>query len=104
MPPLDIYVFYGNSQKDLESRRCAGFNYPQEQVSNIINLLNNGQKPVIADNNPENWQDKNGKSYSIVMLTGIMEYEPSKELQKRADLCLSTINDATARNLNPITV
>lgn len=103
MPPLDVYVFYGSSQ-GLKSRWCVGFDYPQEQVSNIINLLNNGQKPIIADNNPRNWQDKNGISYSIVMLTGITEHEPSEELQRRVSLCLNTIRDATARNLNPITV
>lgn len=103
MPPLNVYVFYGSSQ-GLKSRWCVGFDYPQEQVSNIINLLNNGQKPIIADNNPRNWQDKNGISYSIVMLTGITEHEPSEELQRRVSLCLNTIRDATARNLNPITV
>lgn len=70
----------------------------------IANQINNGQKPIIADNNPKNWQDKNGNSYSIVMLTSIMEYEPSEELQRRVSLCLNTIRDATARNLNPITV
>ncbi len=104
MPPLDVYVFYGSSQKGLESRWCVGFDYPQKQVSNIINLLNNGQKPVIADNNPKNWHDKNGNSYSVVMLTGIMDLEPSEELQKRVNLCLNTIRDVTDRNLNPITV
>lgn len=103
-PPLDVYVFYGSNQNGLDSRWCVGFDCPQEQVSNIINLLNNGQKPIIADNNPKNWHDKNGNSYSIVMLTGIMEYEPSEELQRKVNLCLNTIRDATARNLNPITI
>ncbi len=104
MPPLDVYVFYGSSQKSLQSRWCVGFDYPQEQVSSIINLLNNGQKPVVADKDSQSWKDSNGNSYSVVMLTGIMDPKPSEELQKRVNLCLNTIRDTTARNLNPITV
>ncbi len=102
MPPLDVYVFYGSSRIGLESRWCVGFDFPN--ATQFIDFLNTQDRFITADKNPQNWQDKNGNSYSIVMLTGIMEYEPSEELQRRVGLCLNTISNATARNLNPITV
>ncbi len=108
MPPLDIYVFYGSSQKGLESRWCVGFDYPQEQVSNIINSLNNGQKPVFADKDPESWKDKNGYSYSVVMLTGVMEPEPTEDtlelFDQRVFICFNTITNTTLRKLTVNTI
>ena len=104
MPPLDVYVFYGSSQKGLQSRWCVGFNYPQEQVYNITNLLNNGQKPVIADKDPQSWKDKHGNSYSIVMLTSVAEHKLSEECKKQVNLCLDIITNITGRKLNPFQV
>ena len=104
MPPLDVYVFYGSSQKGLASRWCVGFNYPQEQVNKLINFLNNGQNPVVADKDPQSWQDAYGNSYSVIILTRVMEHELSEECKKRVNLCLSVIANTTARKLNPLHV
>ncbi len=102
MPPLDVYVFYGSSQKGLDSRWCVGFDYPQ--AAQIINLLNTQIRLANADKDSMSWRDKNGKSYSVVMLTGIMGSEPSGELQKRGDLCLAAIQKVTARGLSVHTI
>lgn len=99
---LDVYIFYGSSQKDLQSRWCVGFN--SSNASQLIDLLNTQGPFIIADKNPKNWQDKNGKSYSIVMLTGIMEHEPSEELIKGAKLCLTAIQNVTTRKLTVHTI
>lgn len=104
MPPLDIYVFYGSSHKGLPSRWCVGFDYPQAQVAQLIDFLNTQVRLANADKDPSSWYDKNGASYSVVMLTGIMEHEPSEELKKRVNLCLDTIRDVTARTLTVHTI
>lgn len=105
MPPLDVYVFYGSSQKGLESRWCVGFDITN--ALQLINLLNRQAPFINADNFPQNWFDKNGTSYSVVMLTGVMEHKPIEEsaelLNQRITLCLNAIKNTTARNLNLIT-
>ncbi len=108
MPPLDVYVFYGNSQKYLDSRWCVGFDFPQAQVPQIINWINTQTRFANADMDPMSWYDKNGNSYSIVMLTGIMDQrltaETAELLNKMVTLCLEAIRNATFRETNPIIV
>lgn len=99
MPSLNIYVFYGSSQKGLQSRWCVGFDYPQEQIDQIINLLNTQIRLANADKDSSSWHDKNGTSYSVVILTGVLEQEQSEELEKRVNLCLTAIQNVTARKL-----
>lgn len=102
MPPLDIYVFYGSSQKGLESRWCVGLDITN--ASQLIGLLNRQGPLINADNSPQSWFDKNGTSYSVVMLTGVLEQEQSEELEKRVKLCLSAIQNVTARKLTVHTI
>lgn len=102
MPPLDVYIFYGSSQKDLPSRWCVGLDITN--ASQLINLLNRQDPLINADNSPQNWFDKNGTSYSVVMLTGVLEQGQSEELEKRVNLCLSAIQNATARKLTVHTI
>lgn len=56
MPPLDVYIFYGSSQKDLPSRWCVGLDITN--ASQLINLLNRQDPLINADNSPQNWFDK----------------------------------------------
>jgi hypothetical protein len=102
MPPLDVYVFYGRSQKDLQSRWCVGLDITN--ASQLINLLNRQGPLINADNSPQNWFDKNGTSYSVVMLTGVLEQKQTEELEKRVNLCLSAIQNVTARKLTVHTI
>lgn len=106
MPPLDVYVFYGNSQKNLENRWCIGFDFPDS--TRLINFLNRQGKRVIVYRDPQNWYNKNGKSYSVVMHTGVTECQPTEELagllNQRVDSCLDAISNTTFRKLNPITI
>lgn len=108
MPPLDVYVFYGSSQKGLDSRWCVGFNFPQAQVTQIIDWLNTQIRFANADKDPMSWHDKNGNSYSIVMLIGIMDERltagTTELFNKRVNLCLDAISNATFRQLNLITI
>lgn len=104
-PPLDVFIFYG-SRKGLESRWCVGFD--SQDASNLIDQLNTQGPFVQADKDSKLWNDKNGKSYSVVMLTGIMEQKPTNEsiglLKKRVELCLNAIHNTTARRLNYTTI
>lgn len=102
MPPLDVYVFYGNRQKSLESRWCVGLNITR--ASQLIDLLNRQGPLIHADNSPQSWFDKNGTSYSVVMFTGVSEQAQSEELEKRVNLCLSAIKNVTARELTVHTI
>lgn len=102
MPPLDIYVFYGSSHIGLESRWCVGLDITN--ATKLIDLLNRQGPHINADNSPQNWSDKNGTSYSVVMLTGVLEQEQSEELEKRVNLCLSAIQNVTARKLTVHTI
>lgn len=102
MPPLNVYVFYGSSQKELPSRWCVGLDITN--ASPLINLLNRQGPLINADNSPQNWLDKNGTSYSVVMHTGVLEQEQYEELEKRVNLCLSAIQNATARKLTVHTI
>lgn len=108
MLPLDVYVFYGSSRKGLPSRWCVGFNCLPQQVQKLIAILNTQGPLVNADNNPQNWQDKSGNSYSIVMHTGVMEPELTEDALKLLDqmvsICLNTIQNTTFRKskVNPI--
>lgn len=102
MPPLDVYVFYGSSQKGLPSRWCVGLDITN--ASQLIDLLNRQGPLINADNSPQSWFDKNGTSYSVVMLTGVLEQEQSEELEKRVNLCLSAIQNVTARKLTVHTI
>ncbi len=108
MPPLDVYVFYGSSQKGLDSRWCVGFNFPQTQVTQIIDWLNTQIRFANADKDPMSWHDKNGNSYSIVMLIGIMDERltagTTELFNKRVSLCLDAISNATFRQLNLIPI
>lgn len=48
--------------------------------------------------------DKNGVSYSVVMLTGILKQEQSEELEKSVNLRLPAIQNVTARKLTVHTI
>lgn len=102
MPPLNAYVFYGSNQKGLESRWCVGLDITN--ATKLIDLLNRQGSLINADNSPQNWFDKNGTSYSVVMLTGVLEQEQSEELEKRVNLCLTAIQNVTARKLSVHTI
>ena len=93
-PPLDVYIFYSSSQKSLQSRWCVGLDITN--ASKLIDLLNRQNPLINADTSPQNWSDKNGSSYSVVMLTGVLEQEQSEELKKRVNLCLAAIQNVTA--------
>lgn len=71
IPSLDVYVFYGNNQKGLESRWCVGLDITNP--SQLIDLLNRQGPLINADNSPQSWFDKDGTSYSVVMLTRVLE-------------------------------
>lgn len=102
MPSLDLYVFYGRSQKGLQSRWCVGLDITN--ALQLIDLLNRQGPFINADNSPQNWIDKNGTSYSVVMLTGALKQEQSEELEKSVNLCFSAIQNVTARKLTVHTV
>ncbi len=102
MPPLDVYVFYGSNQNGLDSRWCVGLD--TTNASQLIDLLNRQGPLISADNSPHDWSDKNGASYSVVMLTGVLEQEQSEELEKRVNLCITTIQNVTARKLSVHTI
>lgn len=102
MPPLDVYVFYGSSQNGLQSRWCVGLDITN--ASQLIDLLNRQGPLINADNSPQNWFDKNSTSYSVVMLTSVLEQKQSEELEKRVNLCLSAIQNVTARKLTVHTI
>ncbi len=108
IPPLDVYVFYGSSQKGLASRWCVGFDFPQAHVTQIINWLNTQIRFANADKDSMSWHDKNGNSYSIVMLTGIMDQQLTAEttelLKKTVSLCIDAIGNTTFRETNPVIV
>ncbi len=102
MPPLDVYVFYGSSQNGLENRWCVGLDITN--ASQLIDLLNRQGPLINADSSPQNWSDKNGVSYSVVMLTGILKQEQSEELEKSVNLCLTAIHNITARKFTVHTI
>lgn len=102
LPPLDVYVFYGSSQNGLESRWCIGLNITN--ASQLIDLLNRQGPLINADKSPQNWSDKNGVSYSVVMLTGILKQEQSEGLEKSVNLCLTAIQNITARKFTVHTI
>lgn len=102
MSPLEVYVFYGSNQKGLESRWCVGLDITN--ATKLIDLLNRQGSFINADNSPQNWFDNNGTSYSVVMLTGVLEQEQSEKLEKSVDLCLTAIENVTARKLTIHTI
>ena len=102
MPPLDVYVFYGSSQKGLESRWCVGFDYPN--ADHLIEMLNIQNRFVVADKDPQSWVTADGQSFSIVLLPCVLEPEQSSELEKRVNRYLSAIQNVTARKINVHTV
>lgn len=106
MSPLDVYVFYGNSQKNLEGRWCVGFDFPDS--TRLIDFLNRQGQMIMAYSDPQNWFDKKGKSYSVVMHTGVTEHHPAEEtaklLNQRVNSCLDAIFNVTFRKLNAITI
>lgn len=99
MPPLDVYVFYGSSRIGLESRWCVGFDFPN--ATQFIDFLNTQDRFITADKNPQNWQDKQGNTFSVVMLTGITEPVHSSELDEMINQCLKIIHNTTFRQLKP---
>lgn len=106
MPPLDVYVFYGTHGINFPNMWCVGFDFPDS--SRLINSLSMYNKTVIADNNPQNWQDKNGKTYSVVIPTGQKDKSPTgkeaKLLDQRVNLFLAAIQYTTFRKTKPITI
>ena len=107
MPPLDVYVFYGSSQKGLESRWCVGFNDPNANC--LIEMLTIQDRFVFVDSVPQSWITKNGNSYSVVLYTGVTEPQLAKEtvkqlLVQRVNSCLNAIFNTTFRKLNPILI
>lgn len=103
MPPLDVYVFYGSNERGLQSRWCVGFDFPQ--ASHLIDILNTQGSFINADKNPKSWQDIHGKTYSVILLSGVIEQEPSaEELNDRVNRCLTAIVNVTFRRINLITV
>lgn len=106
MPPLNVYIFYGSSQKGLESRWCVGLNITN--ASQLIDLLNRQGPLINADNSPQSWFDKNGTSYSVVMHTGVKEHQPTEEtaklLNQRVNSCLEAISNTTFRKFKLITI
>ena len=102
MPPLEVYVFYGSSRKGLPARWCIGFNYPDSEQ--LIDMLNIQNPLVIADKDPQSWVTANGQSYSVILLPGVLEAEPSENLEQKVNLCLQAIQTVTSRKLNPITL
>lgn len=106
MPPLDVYVFYGTHGINFPNMWCVGFDFPDS--SRLINSLSMYNKTVIADNNPQNWQDKNGKTYSVVIPTGQKDKSPTgkeaKLLDQRINLFLAAIQNTTFRKTKPITI
>ena len=106
IPPLNVYIFYGNNKKGLESRWCVGFNFPYSKQ--LIDTLNSQNRFINADQNSQNWKDKNGNSYPIVILTGIMESEITEEITKlfndRITICLNSIENSTSRKVKPLII
>lgn len=102
MPPLDVYVFYGSSRKGLPDRWCIGFNHPNSDQ--LIEMLNIQNRFVVADKDPKSWVTADGQSYSVILLPGVLEAEPSKDLDQRVNICLQAIQTVTFRKLNPITL
>lgn len=100
MPPLDIYVFYGNSRKELTDRWCVGFDHPNSV--HLIEKLNIQHPLVIAAKEPQDWITADGNSYSVILLPGVIDPKPSQELNQRVTLCLEAIQNVTFRRLNPI--
>lgn len=97
-----MYVFYGNSRKGLPDRWCLGFNHPNSDQ--LIEMLTIQNRFVVADKAPKSWVTADGQSYSVILLPGVLEAEPSKELEQRVNLCLQAIQTVTFRKLNPITL
>lgn len=98
MPPLDVFVFYGTNRNGVASRWCVGFDFPN--ASNLIDLLNIQGRFSHVDRDSKSWYDKNGRSYSIVMLTAAMERDsPRENIKKQVDNCLTAIQNVTARQL-----
>lgn len=102
MPSLDVFIFYGSSQIELESQWCVGFNFPN--ATQYIDFINTQERFITADRNPQNWQDKQGNTYSVVMLTGVMESELSEECKEKVNLLLDVIANTTSRKLNPLQI
>lgn len=102
MPPLDVYVFYGSSQKGLQSRWCIGFNHPN--ANRLTEALNTQGPLIIADRDSQTWKNRDGKSYSVVLLSGVLEPTLSPESEQRITLCLNAIQNVTARKINVHTV
>jgi hypothetical protein len=100
MPPLDVYVFYGRSLKGLSSRWCIGFNHANS--TQLIERLNTQNPFVVADKEPQGWVTANGQSYSVILLPGVLEKEPSEELNRRVGQYLQIIQEVTSRKPNPI--
>lgn len=91
-----------SSLKGLPDRWCIGFNHPNSDQ--LIEMLNIQNRFVVADKDPKSWVTADGQSYSIVLLPGVLDAEPSKELEQRLNLCLQVIQTVTFRQLNPITL
>lgn len=98
MPPLDVYIFYGYSQKGLASRWCVGFNHPD--ANHVIEALNIQGSLVIADKDSQNWKTKDGNFYSVVLLSKVLEIKQYSKFEQRVNLYLRAIQNVTARKLN----
>ena len=95
-------MFYGSNQKGLQSRWCIGFNHPN--ADRLIETLNTQGPLILADRDSQSWKTKDGKSYSVVLLLGVLEPTQSPELEQRVNLCFNAIQNVTARKINFHTV
>lgn len=98
-PELHVFVFYGQNKRGIQDRWCVGFDYPPNQVTQIIDHLNMTNQFINADKKPEDWYDKNNKSYSVVMLSNAYNTDTEDEINKRIKMCLVAIQETTSRRL-----
>lgn len=95
MPPLDVYVFYGHNRKGLPDRWCIGFNHSNSDQ--LIDKLNMQHCLVVASKSPQDWVTTDKQSYSVILLLGVLDANPSKELDYKVNQCLQIIQNVTFR-------
>lgn len=77
----------------------CGSELPKNNSS--INITNNYYGNATA---PTEHSSTGGKSYSVVLLSGVLEPTLSPESEQRITLCLNAIQNVTARKINVHTV
>lgn len=93
---LNVYVFYGRNKIGLTPRWCIGFDI--QAPNDIINRLNL-IRFVNADKNPENWITRDGNTYPVVLLTGIMDLHDFSSTNRGYIVCLNAIKEITQKEL-----